>query len=223
MSRHQFVRYANVWAHSEHNCRQPECRRSTDSTTARAGPPREKEELAGNTFHGSYTVQVTPFTAGGADICLESQRRFLDWQVECEVPGIIILGSTGEFLTITDDERKRFVETTVTPRRRPHARAGRHHERAHTDGRALQPRGRADGSGRPDGHSALLLHADRRRDLRLLRGDLAAPYRSRSCSTTTRSPRTSTCRRAWSRGSRRRSTTSATSRKRAWTSVGSTT
>ena len=69
--------------------------------------------MAGNTFHGSYTVQVTPFTAGGADICLESQRRFLDWQVECEVPGVIILGSTGEFLTITDDERKRFVETTV--------------------------------------------------------------------------------------------------------------
>lgn len=69
--------------------------------------------MAANKFHGSYTVQVTPFTENGTDICLKSQQRFLDWQLECEVPGVIILGSTGEFLTVTDEERARFVETTV--------------------------------------------------------------------------------------------------------------
>jgi 4-hydroxy-tetrahydrodipicolinate synthase len=40
-------------------------------------------------------------------------KRFLDWQLQVGVPGIIILGTTGEFLTLTDDERTAFVETTV--------------------------------------------------------------------------------------------------------------
>ncbi len=70
-------------------------------------------KLSGNTFHGSYTVSVTPFTEDSGDVCLDSLKRFLDWQIECEVPGIIILGSTGEFLTVTDSERKKLVETTV--------------------------------------------------------------------------------------------------------------
>jgi 4-hydroxy-tetrahydrodipicolinate synthase len=37
-------------------------------------------------------------------------ERFLDWQIASGVPGIIILGTTGEFLTMTDDERGEFVE-----------------------------------------------------------------------------------------------------------------
>lgn len=65
------------------------------------------------TFTGSYTVTITPFTPGGAAIDYEAWRRFLDWQLACGVPGIIILGTTGEFLTMTDDERGAFVEATV--------------------------------------------------------------------------------------------------------------
>jgi 4-hydroxy-tetrahydrodipicolinate synthase len=64
-------------------------------------------------FRGSYTVSVTPFTSGGAKIDIEAQKRFLDWQIAVGVPGIIILGTTGEFLTITDDERREMVGTTV--------------------------------------------------------------------------------------------------------------
>jgi len=64
-------------------------------------------------FRGSYTVAVTPFTAGGADICVDSLKRFIDWQVECRVPGIIVLGTTGEFLTLTDEERRTVVRTTI--------------------------------------------------------------------------------------------------------------
>ena len=64
-------------------------------------------------FHGSYTVSVTPFTHDGASICTDSQKRFLDWQLDCDVPGVIILGSTGEFLTISDHERQTLIETTV--------------------------------------------------------------------------------------------------------------
>ena len=64
-------------------------------------------------FSGSYTVTVTPFTEDGAAIDYAALRRFLDWQVACGVPGIIILGTTGEFLTISDAERSEYVEKTV--------------------------------------------------------------------------------------------------------------
>ena len=56
-------------------------------------------------FSGSYTVTITPFTEGGGAIDYDAWKNFLDWQVACGVPGIIILGTTGEFLTITDEER----------------------------------------------------------------------------------------------------------------------
>ncbi|MEM0934419.1 MAG: dihydrodipicolinate synthase family protein [Pseudomonadota bacterium] len=62
---------------------------------------------------GSYTVTITPFTEDGVAIDYAAWQRFLDWQVACGVPGIIILGTTGEFLTITDDERSEYVERTV--------------------------------------------------------------------------------------------------------------
>ncbi len=65
------------------------------------------------TFRGSYTVTITPFTGDGKHIDLAAWENFLDWQMECDVPGIIILGTTGEFLTISDDERHQFVEASV--------------------------------------------------------------------------------------------------------------
>ena len=65
------------------------------------------------TYSGSHTVTVTPFTPGGAEIDFEAWEGFIDWQIENDVPGIIILGTTGEFLTITDAERTAFVKKTV--------------------------------------------------------------------------------------------------------------
>jgi 4-hydroxy-tetrahydrodipicolinate synthase len=64
-------------------------------------------------FRGSYSVNVTPFTEDGAAVDLEANRRFVDWQISQGVPGIIILGTTGEFLTLTDAERTAYVEDTV--------------------------------------------------------------------------------------------------------------
>ncbi len=64
-------------------------------------------------FRGSYTVMVTPFTEDGKAIDIPALKRFLDWQLQVGVPGIIILGTSGEFLTITDDERQLYIETTV--------------------------------------------------------------------------------------------------------------
>jgi 4-hydroxy-tetrahydrodipicolinate synthase len=64
-------------------------------------------------FSGSYTVTVTPFTPGGKEIDYAAWAKFLDWQLASGVPGIIILGTTGEFLTLTDAERTAFVKATV--------------------------------------------------------------------------------------------------------------
>jgi 4-hydroxy-tetrahydrodipicolinate synthase len=64
-------------------------------------------------FRGSYTVAVTPFTQGGAAVDGGALRAFIDWQLECKVPGIIMLGTTGEFLTISAEERRLVVEETV--------------------------------------------------------------------------------------------------------------
>ena len=65
------------------------------------------------TFHGSYTVCVTPFSEESGRFDPEAMRRFLTWQIELGVPGVIVLGTTGEFLTLSDDERAELVETTV--------------------------------------------------------------------------------------------------------------
>ncbi|MGH3262299.1 MAG: dihydrodipicolinate synthase family protein [Trebonia sp.] len=65
------------------------------------------------TFRGSYTVTVTPFTEDASAIDLDAHRRFIDWQLAAGVPGLIILGSTGEFLAVSDAERTEFVRATV--------------------------------------------------------------------------------------------------------------
>ena len=65
-------------------------------------------------FRGSYTVCVTPFTDDEKQaVDVAALRSFLDWQLEVGVPGVIVLGTTGEFLTLSDDERSLVVEATV--------------------------------------------------------------------------------------------------------------
>lgn len=64
-------------------------------------------------FRGSYGVTVTPFTADGSRIDYQALAAFIEWQIDSGSPGIIILGTTGEFLTISDDERTEYIETTV--------------------------------------------------------------------------------------------------------------
>ena len=64
-------------------------------------------------FRGSYTVAVTPFTRDGQAVDTGALRAFIDWQLECKVPGIIMLGTTGEFLTVSPEERRTLVEETV--------------------------------------------------------------------------------------------------------------
>ena len=64
-------------------------------------------------FRGSYTVTVTPFTQDSSAIDVGALKGFLDWQLDCGVPGVIALGSTGEFLAVNDEERRLLVDTYV--------------------------------------------------------------------------------------------------------------
>ena len=67
----------------------------------------------GVAFHGAYTVCVTPFSEDGSRVDTGALRRFLSWQLEVGVPGVIILGTTGEFLTVSHEERAELVRTAV--------------------------------------------------------------------------------------------------------------
>ena len=64
-------------------------------------------------FRGSHTVLATPFTPGGRSIDTDALRRLVDWQIESGSHGLIPLGSTGEFLSVSDEERRQVVETVV--------------------------------------------------------------------------------------------------------------
>ena len=63
-------------------------------------------------FRGSYTVMVTPFDAAGA-VDEGVLRRFVDFQIEGGTQGLIPLGSTGEFLSLTREERERVAAIVV--------------------------------------------------------------------------------------------------------------
>ena len=64
------------------------------------------------TFRGTYTVMITPFDeAGGLD--LPALRDFVEWQITQGIHGLIALGSTGEFLSLSDAELEAVAATTI--------------------------------------------------------------------------------------------------------------
>ena len=65
------------------------------------------------TFQGCFTVMVTPFTEDGGAVDGAALKRLVEWQIVEGVPGLIPLGSTGEFLSVSEDERTQIVETVV--------------------------------------------------------------------------------------------------------------
>lgn len=63
-------------------------------------------------FRGVAPALVTPFTADD-DIDEEAFRKLVERQIEGGVSGLVVLGTTGENPTITDEERRRLVDLTV--------------------------------------------------------------------------------------------------------------
>jgi 4-hydroxy-tetrahydrodipicolinate synthase len=64
-------------------------------------------------FHGTHTVLVTPFTQDGAAVDLAALKRLVAFQIAGGVEGLIPLGSTGEFLSVSRAERTAIVQTVI--------------------------------------------------------------------------------------------------------------
>ncbi len=63
-------------------------------------------------FRGTFTVMVTAFDAEGR-LDLDAQARFTDWQVREGIHGLIPLGSTGEFLSLSPEERRAVAKCVI--------------------------------------------------------------------------------------------------------------
>jgi 4-hydroxy-tetrahydrodipicolinate synthase len=64
-------------------------------------------------FHGTYTVLVTPFTEDGTEVDHAALARLVEFQIANGISGLIPLGSTGEFLSVSRDERTAIVQTVL--------------------------------------------------------------------------------------------------------------
>ncbi len=64
-------------------------------------------------FYGTATVLITPFSPCGREVDLMALKALVDWQIAEGIHGLIPLGSTGEFLSLTDDEHTQVAETVI--------------------------------------------------------------------------------------------------------------
>lgn len=64
-------------------------------------------------FRGTYTVLVTPFTTDGSAVDLHALERLVEFQVANGIDGLVPLGSTGEFLSVSREERAAITETVI--------------------------------------------------------------------------------------------------------------
>jgi 4-hydroxy-tetrahydrodipicolinate synthase len=67
---------------------------------------------------GTFTMAITPFSGDGRRIEDGVLRDFVEWQIGQGVAGLIPLGSTGEFLSLTDQERHQVAKTVIDQARR---------------------------------------------------------------------------------------------------------
>ncbi|MFZ4530411.1 MAG: dihydrodipicolinate synthase family protein [Alsobacter sp.] len=63
-------------------------------------------------FRGTFTVMITPCDADGA-VDPKALGDFTEWQIRQGIHGLIPLGSTGEFLSLSDDEKRRVADTVI--------------------------------------------------------------------------------------------------------------
>jgi len=74
--------------------------------------PAHAKSIAMQPFRGTYTVIVTPFTETG-EIAVAALRKFVNWQIAEGIDGLIPLGSTGEFLSLSDAEHELVAHMVI--------------------------------------------------------------------------------------------------------------
>jgi 4-hydroxy-tetrahydrodipicolinate synthase len=63
-------------------------------------------------LHGTYVVMVTPFTGDG-EVDYSGMRKNIEWWIGQKIHGLIPLGSTGEFASLSDAQKRRITETVI--------------------------------------------------------------------------------------------------------------
>jgi 4-hydroxy-tetrahydrodipicolinate synthase len=64
-------------------------------------------------FHGVLPALITPFTQDGADVDADALAAIVDRLVDAGVAGLVPGGSTGEFTTLSNAERREVIAVTV--------------------------------------------------------------------------------------------------------------
>ena len=67
-------------------------------------------------FQGSITALITPFKNGAVDE--QGFQRFVEWQIDEGINGLVPVGTTGESPTLSHDEHKRVVELCIEAARK---------------------------------------------------------------------------------------------------------
>ncbi len=62
-------------------------------------------------FKGVATAMITPFNENGVDF--EELKRLIDRQIEAKVDALVIIGTTGEPATMTEEEKRETLITSV--------------------------------------------------------------------------------------------------------------
>ena len=62
-------------------------------------------------IHGAYTALVTPFKNGKVNY--EKLGELIEFQIQNNIDGIVICGTTGESATLSDREKKKVIKYTV--------------------------------------------------------------------------------------------------------------
>jgi 4-hydroxy-tetrahydrodipicolinate synthase len=64
------------------------------------------------TPRGIYTAIVTPFTASDA-FDAAAFRRLIDFQIAAGAAGLLVIGGSGEFVSLTPDERRQVIDVAI--------------------------------------------------------------------------------------------------------------
>lgn len=65
------------------------------------------------TFEGVLPALITPFTDDGRALDIPALEALVDRTIAAGVGGLVTTGSTGEFTTLTNEERRRVLETAI--------------------------------------------------------------------------------------------------------------
>jgi 4-hydroxy-tetrahydrodipicolinate synthase len=65
-----------------------------------------------NEIYGSMVAIVTPFNKDES-VDLDTFKKLVEWHIESGTQGIVVLGTTGEAATLTDDEDELLVKTAL--------------------------------------------------------------------------------------------------------------